>query len=271
MQGQRSDPHLGRLVEETEAAAWVSLANSVRKEQPPLHLYRVGGATVLVGAERGARAQQVFCLGMTRPADDQALTEILAIFQQHGIRSFKAHICPTARPATLRRWLLTRGFVEHRRDAILIRFKDAASPGTPFHRIRPLQEDDVLRIVDSFNDESRTYDIRGWGSAVLPALDKPDWRWYVALDGGVPIAMAGMFLHQSRAWVAPFWTVPAFRGRGAQADLLGELVREADREGCDWMTTAFEGMPQRRPRNFERAGFELLYMRTTYAYEAPAS
>ncbi|HUQ80502.1 MAG TPA: GNAT family N-acetyltransferase, partial [Gemmatimonadaceae bacterium] len=83
---------------------------------------------------------------------------------------------------------------------------------------------------------------------------------FVAEWEGEPIAAAALGVHGGVAILAGASTDPAFRGRGAQAALLGTRLRHAASVGCDIaLMGAAPGSGSQR--NAERQGFRIAYTR----------
>ena len=77
---------------------------------------------------------------------------------------------------------------------------------------------------------------------------------------GAPVAAAMLAVHGGVALLAGASTVPAWRGRGAQAALLRARLRHAAALGCDVaMMGAAPGSASQR--NAERVGFRIAYTR----------
>ena len=86
---------------------------------------------------------------------------------------------------------------------------------------------------------------------------------FLVEQDAAPIATASLGIHGGVALLAGASTVPAARGRGAQALLLAARLAEASRRGCElaMMVTAPGTASQ---RNAERRGFRVAYTRTKW-------
>lgn len=85
---------------------------------------------------------------------------------------------------------------------------------------------------------------------------------------GRPVAAAGMALEANVALLFGDATVPASRGQGIQNALIRERVARAARAGCD-LAVACVLPGSGSHRNYERAGFQLLYMRVNVKRDLP--
>ena len=75
-----------------------------------------------------------------------------------------------------------------------------------------------------------------------------------------------MNLHQGTALLAGAATIPAWRGRGAQAALLRARLHHAARVGCDMAMMVTEPGSTSQ-RNAERQGFRVVYNRIKWGKE----
>ena len=86
--------------------------------------------------------------------------------------------------------------------------------------------------------------------------------------GGKPAAAAGMSMEAGVALLAGDATLPASRGLGLQGLLVRERIARAARAGCDLaMACVLPGSGSHR--NYERAGFQLVYMRVNVKRPRP--
>lgn len=104
---------------------------------------------------------------------------------------------------------------------------------------------------------------------IAKPLTRDNWRLYLAYDGSTPYSVGGLHINGDVAWLAPAWTLPEYRNRGTQAALVAHSLRAAREIGCQWATTYYIATSGVRPRNFERLGFELVYMRPRYVWKLP--
>ena len=63
-------------------------------------------------------------------------------------------------------------------------------------------------------------------------VGKPGWHAYLAYDGDVPVATAGMYVTHDVAWLVMGSTLPTHRRRGAQGALLARRVEDGRALGC---------------------------------------
>ena len=97
--------------------------------------------------------------------------------------------------------------------------------------------------------------------AVMDAmLAAPGASGWFARQNGEPAGGATMIIHDRLAQFAGDATVPECRQRGVQTALIHARLAEAARQGCDLAVVCTKpGTPSQR--NYERAGFRLIYAR----------
>ena len=97
-------------------------------------------------------------------------------------------------------------------------------------------------------------------------VGKPGWHAYLAYDGDVPVATAGMYVTHDVAWLVMGSTLPTHRRRGAQGALLARRVEDGRALGCRRFVTETGAddadAPKASLRNMLRVGFEAAYFRT---------
>jgi GNAT superfamily N-acetyltransferase len=118
----------------------------------------------------------------------------------------------------------------------------------------------------------------GWPEAtgrwIGEVVGRPRWQHYMAYDGGEAVATGALFASGEAAWLDFAATLPAYRGRGAQAALLARRIVDAAELGCRHLVVeTAEDTPQRGApshRNMLRFGFQEAYARPNYIHTIPS-
>ncbi|WP_411093562.1 N-acetyltransferase [Streptomyces sp. 049-1] len=101
---------------------------------------------------------------------------------------------------------------------------------------------------------------------------RPDWRNYAVWDSERIIAAGSVFLNGECGDMFGGATLREARGRGAQSALLTARARAAEAAGCRWLVAeaVAEGPTDHNTslHNMVRAGFEPLYDRVTWSWQA---
>lgn len=264
----RDDPSLPVRVDAIEAAAWASLA-WIGGHEAPFSVETVTGVTVSIFPGREHAANRVYGLGLERPVQQELLEAVIEAYKERGVPHFRVYVCPTARPPTLRRMLEEQGFRLESREAVLFRTTRDHDGHDPFFQIRNAGPEDTARFVRIMTEAAGHEE--AWATLLAKVISDPDWATYMAFDGENAYSLGGFYGQGDGAWIGPTYTLPAYRGRGAESALLAYGLTQAYKRGCHWATTSFNLGLRARPRNFARNGFELLYLRSCYVWPGTPS
>jgi GNAT superfamily N-acetyltransferase len=210
------------------------------------------------------------------------LTREAAWYREVGVRRWLVQILPHRETDGFRREALARGLVRHRGWAKHV------GPAREPEAVPPSD----LRVI-RLGEEGA--DIEGpapvWARIVTEGFGIPPtfapwletlahregWRLYLALDGDVPAAAAG--LHLSSAGGLRFAqlnfaaTRPEFRRRGAQSALIARRLADAFELGADWILSETDEELPDRPNpsyhNLVRLGLPVVYVRANWGPPKP--
>ena len=218
----------------------------------------------------GSPLSQTFGFGLFAPASADDLTTIERFFLDRGAEVFH-EVSPLADPAVLG-LLGERGYRPIELTSVMhMPLGDVARAAA---RRVPADSLTVRRTKPGDEHTWAETAARGWGetpelAAFVREFGEVSARahgtvCFVADWEGSPIAAAALAIHDGVALLAGASTDPAFRGRGAQAALLGSRLRYAIEAGCDLaMMGASPGSASQR--NGERQGFRIAYTRIKWA------
>ncbi|HEU4563135.1 MAG TPA: GNAT family N-acetyltransferase, partial [Gemmatimonadaceae bacterium] len=205
---------------------------------------------------------QTFGLGLFAPPATEQLEALEAFFRDRSAEVFH-EVSPLADPALLE-LLPSRGYRPVELTSVMYRPIGAvpsdAVPSTP--RARPIEPGEEERWAET--------SARGWATSpelasLVLDLGRVSARsegttCFIAEVGGEAVAAAALAMHGGVALLAGASTIPEWRGRGAQAALLGARLHAAAERGCDLaMMGAQPGSASQR--NAERQGFRIAYTR----------
>jgi GNAT superfamily N-acetyltransferase len=222
----------------------------------------------------GSPITQTFGLGLFAPASDDDLAALEAFFAERGAEVFH-EVSPIA-DAALMPSLVARGYRPIELTSVMYRpvVLDGESgdrrPEAP--RVRTVGDDDGATYAETaargWSSEGEGFGdmVRDFATVIASANGT---RTFLAELDGQAVAAAALAMHAGVAILAGASTVPAFRGRGAQAALLAARLRAAAAAGCDLaMMGALPGSASQR--NAERAGFRIAYTRIKWT-RSPAT
>lgn len=209
---------------------------------------------------------QTFGLGMSRPVDDDLLTAIEAFFTERGAPTHHV-VSPFAGVETSAR-LVGRGYTPVELSTVLVQAIAGAREPATTSTLR-------ARVIDPVAEGAAWIEtcVAGWATDEGTAkfmhtiasvnIANHAMTHYLVEDGGTPVATGSMGVVDGVALLAGASTVPAARGRGAQALLLATRLHDARARGCD-VAMMVAGVGTQSQRNAERNGFRVAYTRTKW-------
>ncbi len=259
-------------LERAEAAAWSDFCRAATRET--VAVCGIGLADDdSVSASAASKVDvlafnRVVGLGMSEPATEEHLDELVSYYQRRKVKRFFVQVCPAASPAKLPAWLEKRGFTYYNNWVKLWRGVEPCQPVDTDLRVRRIGKTHAASfariLVTSFNWP------RPLESWVTQMIGRPGWRHYMAFDREAPAATAALYIDGENGWIDFASTLPEFRGRGAQGALVEQRIRDAAELGCRRLVveTAEEkpGHSASSYRNMRRFGFETAYVRPNYIY-----
>lgn len=260
------DIALARELERTEGTVAASFAEARQRLAPERRSEwrEIGGAIAIYdGAE--SPMTQTFGLGMSEPATAETLDALEAFFRERGAPTHH-ELSPLAGVATSA-LLVSRGYVPVEHSSVLVRelTDDMVAPAAAGLRARMMDEGDRAAWIDAA--------VEGWSEGPVPPAvmrelselashNRAMVNVLVEADGRV-ISTGSMGVCGRVALLGGASTVPAARGRGAQAAALAARFVEARRRGCTVAMIVTEPGSTSQ-RNAERRGFVVAYTRTKW-------
>jgi hypothetical protein len=261
-------------IEAAEARAWRDLYAAA----PPdfAHAAGVGsrtiaGAVVLHWAATGRRYfSRVIGLGVTQPATDAAIDDILAGYRELGIQMFLLQSLPHCQPSEYESWLRDRGLTPFDAHERVLRGGEPYQALPPASSGRQFQVEPVEpRTADewaAFIQRVYRLDTGSW----LPRLiDRPGWHPYIARENGELVAARTMYIDpDGLAWLGMNAPVPGIHSDdyGPDAALCARLVHDGLRLGARGFHTDIEApsdaMDTPSYDYFPALGFTRPYTRT---------
>jgi GNAT superfamily N-acetyltransferase len=260
-------------IEHLEAAAWADLHGHFARDAGDQFavVQRHGRAAMLASRAADVVAvNRVIGFGFERRLDAGDLAKWRAFYQRQGKARWFVESSPDAAidPAVLLDAGGVYGGSQVKLVALLEAVADVPSP--------PL---DVVEAV--LGDKTTYMDLVGANLGVpervrpgiVSTMGHPGWHFYFAIAENQPVAGAAMYVEGAGAWFGLAATLPTFRNRGAQTALLLRRLHDARAAGCRWASA--ETLPETKApnpslRNMTRLGFQVLYHRPWYRFQADA-
>jgi GNAT superfamily N-acetyltransferase len=250
-----SDIALIRRLEDGHAHSGVTFA---RASRDPGHTAEeiCGGWAVYCGV--GSPATQALAVGMNGPIQDSELDRLEEFFRTRQSPVI-IDLCTMA-DSSVQQLISERGYVVREISHVLACLPDQSENSVPGGKIAAVGAGEM-------QEWSRLV-MRGFGApeedGLLLETFAPGVHPYFCICDGVKAGGAAMEVHNKLATLFGDATLPEWRGRGLQLAAIRERVRVAAAMGCDLASASV--MPGSiSHRNYERAGFQMLYARIMVA------
>jgi GNAT superfamily N-acetyltransferase len=267
-----ADRALAARIEGAEAATALALATALQQANPKTVAAAepaLGGYALFGGV--GSPMTHALGIGMTGAADEAAFDRMEEFFRGRGSPSL-IDLCPMADPTVIR--------MVHERGYHVIEFNNVLVREV----VRELDSREAFPVSGSglHIEKVQPQDTETWANVVARGFLEKDEvpAEYTEMMSGGP-GMSDCFLARLsgqpagggavgiRGGVASFYgdaTVVAARGHGIQGALIEQRLAHAARAGCDLAVVAV--LPgSGSHRNYERCGFQLVYMRVNVMRE----
>lgn len=204
---------------------------------------------------------QALAIGMNGPVTSEDLDRLEAFFHSRGSAAI-IDLCTLADPSVIL-FIQQRGYVIREITNVLARRIDANEDwpaAAPEIEIREVEEDGMQAwariVVRGFMEaEEAPEDQTRMMSRTAPGLHA-----LLALYRGEPCGGAAAVVAEGLSTFVGDATLLGARGRGVQRGLIDYRLRQAAALGCD-LASASVWPGSISHRNYERAGFQLLYAR----------
>ena len=213
----------------------------------------------------------VLNLGISEPATEEQVDEVIALYGDAGVKEFAFFHIPQSKPAELREWLLKRNFRERGGWERIYRANGARAGdtlgdlnGSMIEKVTPETAHEWAEFICS------TYSLstKPW---LLALAERAGWHHYLLRREGQPAAARSMYVHSDRmAWLGIDAPVPGLMAPSFDYDAMicREMVKDGLRLGVECFVADIEApsasMATPAYRNFETLGFKLPYFRSHY-------
>lgn len=268
---------LTALVEIAEAMAFADLYRAVAAAglAPDfgMTVAQAAGATVLSAkAIPDWMFNRVLCLGLLGPVGEGTVAELVEGYAAAGVPC-AFQICPMVpRAAEIAAWLGRRGAQAGRNWTKMWRDDHPTDAAPSDLRIVPAPPEQAATLAGIVCTAFGLPQSLAPIFAALPG--RPGWHGAFACDGDRPVAAAMLYQRGRIAWLGIDGTLPAYRGRGAQAALMAARIERGRTLGCCHFVIE-TGLPQAGEsspsyNNMRRLGFTQIHARPTWVVPAPA-
>jgi hypothetical protein len=202
------DQATAAAIETAEMRAWAdcyAAAPADWARRAGLGTRTIGGALVISWAATGRRYfSRVIGLGVTEPATEESIDEIVNGYHEAGVSMFLLQSMPHCRPAEYEGWLRDRGLEPF--DAQDRVYRDGRPAEAPlFGPVERVTRETAGEWAE-FLQRVYRLDTGPWLELLI---DRAGWHEYVYRDGGEIVAARGMFIGpDGMAWLGMDGPVP---------------------------------------------------------------
>jgi hypothetical protein len=278
-QGERSTggARVAAVIEAAEARAWADLYTAAPADfaqAAGVGFRTVAGALILHWAATGRRYfNRVIGLGVSQPATETAIDDILSAYLDSGTDMFLLQSLPTCRPAEYDSWLRDRGLRPFDAHERLIR------GGEPYHVRPPVTSDrsfQVEPVGPATADEwagflQRVYRLET-GEWLQRLVGRPGWHPYIAREDAEIVAARTMYIDAAGlAWLGMNGPVPGVHSDDYEpdAEICARIVEDGLALGARGFHTDIEAPSEAMDTPaydyFPALGFTRPYARTHWA------
>lgn len=221
-----------------------------------------GGVATFSGID--SPITQAFGVGLYGPVADTELDRLEDFFFSRGA-PVALELCPFIHPSLIA-LLKTRPYRLEEFSNVLVRDLEPGekipSPDSTLE-VRQARPDEITRysevVAEAFSEYVPISETLR--RVVESFFRRPSGRCFLALADGEVAAGGCVSEDQQLAEFYGAATLARFRRRGAQSQLIAARLRWAVEQGCDLATTTTQPGSTSQ-RNYERAGFRVVYTRT---------
>jgi GNAT superfamily N-acetyltransferase len=191
-----------------------------------------------------------------------SLERWIELFTGEGVKRFFVWLSPGPDMDVVRGWLDKRGLTRVRWTGYPTLCRSDHSP-VRFRTDFEIREVGPAEIAAARDQLGETL----WPEYVRLA-GKPGFFHYMAFDGERPVAIAALCVFEDMGYLMAARTAESHRKRGAQQALIAARIERAEQIGCSILVSETLTMLEHSLRNLQRAGFQEVYEKEVYEWNA---
>jgi GNAT superfamily N-acetyltransferase len=209
-----------------------------------------------------ANLNRVHLCGLEAGMSADGLKRLIAFFGDHGVQRFFVWLSPGPDMDKARGLLDQAGFsrIHWTGYPTLCRERPTPAHFRTDLDIRQVGPDDIAASREPLGETL-------WPEYVTSA-GKDGFFHYMAFDGVRPVAIAALCIFEDVGYLMAAATTEGDRRRGAQQALIAKRVERAEQLGCAVLVSETLYMLEHSYRNLQRAGFEEVYEKEVYEWNA---
>jgi GNAT superfamily N-acetyltransferase len=249
-------------------AAWLDgkcQPNSLIRQQ--FHGSPFGGCYLTIDPNRqgpfpSANLNRAYLCGAEPGMDFDSVGRLIDLFTAEGVKRFFVWLSPGPDMEVVRRWLEGSGLTRVRRTGYPTLCRIRASP----FRFKTDLEIREVSVAEIEHARDQLGDML-WPEYAMSA-GSDGFFHYMAYDGGRPVAIAALSVFEDLGYLMVAATAESHRKRGAQQALIARRIDQAEQIGCAMLVSETSYFLEASYRNLVRAGFEQVYEKEVYEWNA---
>jgi GNAT superfamily N-acetyltransferase len=214
------------------------------------------------GPFASANMNRVYLCGRDAGMECDSVRRLINLFTTAGVKRFFVWLSPGPEMEVMRRWLEESGLSRIRRTGYPTLCRTVRSP-VQFNtdlEIREVSAEEIATARDQLGDTM-------WPEYARSAGQEGFFH-YMAFDGKRPVAIATLCIFEDLGYLMAAATAESHRRRGAQQALIANRIERAEQIGCSTLVSETLYMLEHSYRNLRRAGFEEVYEKEIYEWNA---
>ena len=201
------------------------------------------------------------------PSGEIYLSEIIDLFAEHKL-NFRFEIMPGNLNSSLASRLHKLRFGQMGFNTAVYgqpSLSDNTSPNRQI-KVREVQPNEIDLFLDLYQDGFELPRLKNnEKEAVLSWLGRAKSRLYLCIAhvDDVPAGVGILYMENRIGLLADATTLPDFRGRGFHTAMIHHRIAQAEKRGCD-LLTSFVEFGSTSHRNLERAGLRVAYTKSMW-------
>jgi GNAT superfamily N-acetyltransferase len=226
-----------------------------------------GNCYVTIDSDRqgpfaSANLNRVYLCGTEAGMEPDGIARLVDLFRSEGVKRFFVWLSPGPDMEVVRRWLEASGLSRIRRTGYPTLCRKAHSP-VQFSTDLDIRQVTVQEIAAARAQLGETM----WPEYAKSAGEDGFFH-YMAFDDSRPVAIATLCVFEDLGYLMAAATAESHRKRGAQQALIAKRIEQAEQVGCSLLVSETLYMIEHSYRNLERAGFQEVYEKEVYEWNA---
>jgi GNAT superfamily N-acetyltransferase len=214
------------------------------------------------GSAASGNLNRVYLCGTEAGLQPAGLDHLIELFTAEGVKRFFVWLSPGPDMDRVRGWLQARGLSRGRWTGYPTLCREGHTP-IEFRtdlEIRDVGKAEIEAARDQLGETLWPEYARSAGAG--------NFFHYMAFDGARPVAIAALCLFEDLGYLMAARTAESHRKRGAQQALIAARVKQAERLGYSILVSETLTMLEHSLRNLQRAGFQEVYEKEVYEWNA---